>query len=133
MRDKEIMYLNDIKKYQDLKEKSGIYYLYYDNEIIYIGQSKDIYDRLCHHRNWNSSLKKAQQNRDGGHLVELYQFIGEHLDFIEFGIFRFTHSLEENNYWEEHFIKTYKPKYNYAGVDIAYIPVKEKKFQFIFR
>ena len=122
------MYLCDIKMYEDLKEKGGIYYLSYDSEIIYIGQSKNLYNRLSAHRNWKSQLKQVQLKRDKGgegYLVELYQFIGEHLDFIEFGIFRFTHSLEESNHWEEHFIKFHKPKYNFSGVDIEYKPVKE--------
>lgn len=32
------------------KEDQGVYFLFLDKKVIYIGQSKDVYDRLIYHR-----------------------------------------------------------------------------------
>jgi hypothetical protein len=33
--------------------------------------------------------------------------------------------IEELNYYEEYFIKEYKPRYNWGGVDVPFHPYKK--------
>ena len=72
------------------KQYTGCYLLYKDNELVYVGVACDIAVRLWQHR-----YKK-----------------GKHWDSVKY--------IEENDYLkaiqiENHFINTYKPKYNKAG------------------
>lgn len=62
--------------------KTGLYFLYLNNEIVYIGYSrKSIYHRLRYHR-WRG------------------------INFDSFAFIRVA------PFWEQYFIRAYKPKYN---------------------
>ena len=72
------------------KQYKGCYFLYYENELVYVGVTCDIAVRLSQHR-----LEKKK-----------------HWDSVKY--------IEENDYLESirienYFIDTYKPKYNKAG------------------
>ncbi|MEE4213646.1 MAG: exonuclease domain-containing protein [Bacteroidales bacterium] len=54
----------DLKKVDSLPEEPGVYYFYNDrNDLIYIGKSKNIHQRVMTHLSNNSS-KRAMQMRD---------------------------------------------------------------------
>ena len=116
--------LDEFKKYQGI---SGIYGLIYDNgkekEVIYIGQSVDIQQRLRKHRNENAFQNTLNEiiREDGKtnrcKALAMYYFIDTNRDNIKFAVFEETQELEK---WEEYYIKLFKPKYNYIGIDVPY-------------
>ena len=124
----ELYDFNDDKDINLFKGKSGIYALvhisYNKEEIVYVGQSKDIARRLKQHRNAKTQLEKiiTEYIKENGKCnrakqMALYRFIDCNKDDIQFAILKET---EELNKWEEHYITTYKPRYNYKGVDVPY-------------
>ena len=47
-------------------KEAGIYLIYKDGELVYIGETSNIYDRLTHHENGNgSALKEKIENYTG--------------------------------------------------------------------
>lgn len=118
------------KEYND---KSGIYALLYNDEIIYIGQSKRVGQRLKRHRNAQQQLNdmaykiKEEQKKDvyiyRDLSIEFYNFILAHQNEIYFLVFLCP--IEDLDKIEEYYITKYKPKYNYAGVEGPYIGVKK--------
>lgn len=112
--------------------KSGIYAIIYDTEIIYIGQSADVEERLEQHLNTNSAIRSllAEQEVVGFgtpkdpyyyRTLSMYCFITAHYDHIFIALLEEcpTHLLNE---WEEAYIKEFRPRFNYGGVDAPYRP-----------
>lgn len=113
---------------------SGIYGITYNDEIIYIGQAKNIEDRLEYHFNTNTAIRTilAEQIAEGFgtpydqynyKTLSLYCFITANYNKIGFTILMEC-PIEELNYYEEYFIKEYKPRYNWGGVDVPFHPYK---------
>lgn len=110
------------------KKKSGIYGLihqgYNKEEVIYVGQSKNIARRLKEHRNAKCQLEKTidayikekgQINRSK--QMALYRFLECNKEDVMFVVLKETEELDK---WEEHYITLFQPRYNLAGVDIPY-------------
>ena len=103
---------------------SGIYALWYKDEIIYIGQSRNIGSRLFTHSKsgeaFSDTLKLIFQE-DGTHnrckALAMYHFISMHHEDIKFSVLELTEDLNNR---EEFFISKYLPRYNYIGVDVPY-------------
>lgn len=111
--------LDEIRNFND---KSGIYALIYDNEVIYVGQSKNIGDRLRTHRRTKVEQIVNKIIKEGGKVnrskqIALYDFINGNKEDIQFVVLLETKEL---NRYEEHYIKLFQPKYNYKGVDVPF-------------
>ena len=101
---------------------SGIYALIYDSEVIYVGQSINIGERLRTHRRTTVKQIVDKIIDEGGKSnrckqIALYDFITNNKDDIQFVVLLETNEL---NKYEEHYIKLFLPKYNYKGVDVPY-------------
>lgn len=112
-----------LEEAKQFKDKKGIYALVYDNEVIYVGQSKNLYDRLKAHMNKNAlqnTIKKVI-SEDGKcnrcKAIAMYNFIDNHREDMQFIILKETEELEKT---EQHYITLFKPKYNYKGVDVPF-------------
>lgn len=112
--------LEGIKPYNN---RQGVYALVYGDQIIYIGQSKDLGKRLKEHRQENAFQKtlekiiKEQGRVNRCKALAMYDFINKHREEIYFIILVETQELDK---YEEQYITLYQPKYNYKGVDIPY-------------
>lgn len=110
--------------------KSGIYGLIYDNQVFYVGQSKNLYERLKKHQSpgaFNTVLKqiiKEEGKCNRCKSLAMYNFIAEHRENIGFIILRETNDLDG---WEEHYIFLFQPKFNYIGVDVPYKRTDERQ------
>lgn len=110
----------------------GIYALTYKNTIIYIGQAKNIEDRLEQHFNTDTQIRTilAKQQIEGfGTPYDLYTYKTLSLycfitaNYNDIGITCLLDCpIEELNQWEEALIKLHKPKYNWGGVDVPFHP-----------
>ena len=105
-------------------KKSGIYGLIHNDKVVYVGQSKNIRQRLKAHREaeyqFNKQLEKYMEENgriNRSKQMKLYKFLTYHKNEVMFVIFKET---EELNKWEEHYITLFKPQYNLKGVDIPY-------------
>ena len=111
--------LEDIKLFN---ERKGIYGLIYNNQVIYVGQSNNLGERLRKHRraNTNDIINKII-DEDGRcnrcKNLAMYYFIEKNREDIQFVIFEETDDLDNREY---HYITLFQPKYNYKGVDIPY-------------
>lgn len=121
---KEDIYSLNPEETKLFKNVSGIYALIHNEEIIYIGQSKSIQERLNKHRESEYNIKeilhkiKKEEGRcNRTKQLLMYQYITEHKEEMKFTILKKT---TDRNKWEEHYITLYKPKFNYKGVDIPY-------------
>ncbi len=110
----------EIRKYQKI---SGIYALVYEENIFYVGQSVNLGKRLMSHINENALETTLQKiYREDGNCnrcksLAMYNFINKNREKIKFCILSKTYELNEE---EEKYIKLYKPKYNYIGIDVDY-------------
>lgn len=109
--------LEEIKKF---KKKSGIYALIYDNEVIYVGQSVNLGDRLRTHRTTTpqqivDKIIKEEGRSNRSKQLAMYAFLEKH--DIQFVVLLETTELDK---YEEHYIKLFLPKFNYKGVDVPY-------------
>ena len=52
---------------------AGIYLIYKDDELVYVGETSNIYDRLTHHENGNGSALKEKIHDYSG--VEPYEYL----------------------------------------------------------
>ena len=113
--------------------KSGIYAIFYGKEIIYIGQAKDVGKRLDQHFNTNAAIRSllAEQEVVGFNTpkdayyyrtLSMYCFITAHFDEIGIAMLHDC-PIGDLNEWEESFIKEYKPRFNYGGVDAPFRPI----------
>ena len=102
---------------------SGIYALTYEDEIIYIGQSTNICNRVkSHMKDTNVNDTIAKIYKEDGKVnrckqLAMYHFIDKHKEDIGFKILKET---DELNKYEKELIEQYKPRYNYKGVDVPY-------------
>lgn len=115
---------------QEELETSGIYALMAPyGEIIYIGQSANIYKRLRTHNNPHqiqNTLRKIAEEDGNVHRdkqLALYMFIDENRGEVGAKVLEFC-DLSELNEAEEYYIKEYQPRFNYEGVQIPFRGVK---------
>lgn len=103
--------LEDIKLCAFPKE-AGVYLFSSNDEIIYVGSSKNLYNRMMRHRSC------IRQGSEHGYKQDLYQYLQANPFTVEFQI--------TNNYrqLEQEFVEKYNPKYNSY---IAYIGLGTKK------
>lgn len=124
----EIYDFNDDDDINLFKKKSGIYGLihmtYETEEVIYVGQSINIANRLKNHREAKYQLQKAidkyilEEGRcNRSKQMALYRFIDANKDDIFFVVLAETDELDK---WEEHYITLFKPRFNYKGVNVPY-------------
>ena len=111
--------LDEIKLFDG---KQGIYGLIYDNQIIYVGQSVNLGDRLRTHRraNTNTIINKIIKEEGRNNLCKtlaMYYFIDANRDDMYFVILEETQDLNNREY---HYISLFQPKFNYKGVDVPY-------------
>ena len=117
----------------------GIYGITYNEQIIYIGQSKDIEERLEQHFNTNSAIRSilAEQEVSGFgtkydqytyKTLSMYCFITAHYNKIGFVVLAQC-PIEELDEWEKAFIKEYKPRFNWGGVDVPFHSYKEQRYE----
>lgn len=119
----ELYSFADTKEYKRFNRMSGIYALVYKNEIIYVGQSCNVRQRLISHHGYRSVLrglyKRKQPYSDSTQFrINFYTFIKENMKDIQF----LAIPVEPIDLikTEKHYIEKYKPRFNYAGVVIAY-------------
>ena len=118
-----IKYRLDSRDVEIFEGKSGIYGIVYDQDIIYVGQSKNIARRLKEHRKENklndviSQIIREQWKCNRYKQLALYRFIENNRDDIFFVVLEQTENLDDR---EEYYISTIKPKFNYKGVDVPY-------------
>lgn len=116
--------LDEIKLFKNVK---GIYAIIHNDKVLYVGQSKNIADRLRSHRNENALkntinkiIREVEKNGQTGNYnktIAMYDYIDKHRSTIKFIVLKETEELDK---WEEHYIKLFQPKYNYKGVDVPY-------------
>lgn len=123
------MYLDTYKfeytnNYKFFDNVSGIYALIYNDEVIYVGQSRNIKKRLGAHHCYETNIKRAMKNYEKdnreSYLNEKarYEFIRDHMKEIVFLVLPVeTDKLDEV---EEVYIDKYKPRFNWHGVRTAY-------------
>ena len=83
-------------------KEAGVYMFKVDEEVIYVGSSKNIYTRMVKHR---TNIRKGG-NHNGTSKQDLYQFLQSNHFTIEFQL--------TDNYLqlEQKLIEKYNPKYN---------------------
>lgn len=119
-----IQHLKSTEDRRRFKDVSGIYYLIYEDEVIYIGQSANVQSRLTAHNGKNqiqntlNQIEREQGRCNRSKQLALYMFIDEHRDDITFKVEPFP--TDRLNEIEEQEITKYKPPYNYRGVDVPY-------------
>lgn len=91
-------------------KESGIYLFKANDEVIYVGSSKNLHKRMTQHR---SSIRKGGNN-NGASKQELYQYLQSNPFTVEF------QTTEDYRQLEQKLIEQYNPKYNnlraYTGV-----------------
>lgn len=118
---------DETKAYMRYRGVSGIYAFLYMDNVIYVGQSKDMRKRLLGHHGINSNINKLNKERakfpvdSQLNTLEFYNFLKEHIEEIEF--IALPVKIEQLNEAEEYYINKYKPRFNYAGVVGDYKPV----------
>lgn len=83
-------------------KKAGVYIFKVNNEVIYIGSSKNLYQRMAKHR---SNIRKGG-NHNGTSKQELYQFLQSNTFIVEIQLDADYRQLEQK------LIEQYHPKYN---------------------
>lgn len=127
------IYLNGIGLWKEELKTSGIYALMGpDGEIIYIGQSKNIFKRLRAHNNPHqiqNTLRQIAEENGNVHRdkqLALYMFIDNNKDEIGVKILEFC-EVAELNEAEKYYIEQYKPRFNYEGVNIPFKGYKREE------
>lgn len=119
--------LNDLSNRRMFRGVPGVYVLIFNNEPIYVGQSKDIMKRMGQH-NSKCALKQVEKNIEEspefayGMLKrrDMYRLIDKCRDSIYFGVLYRNGEFEQRCKVEEEFIAKFQPRYNYRGVDVPY-------------
>lgn len=126
-----------INRYKGL---AGIYCICHKENNIYVGQSKDLRHRLWEHARPDALNKKVEQTiKEEGRAntskaIALYGYIRDHREEITFCVFE-TLPVDDDYYkkideLERQYIEKLKPKFNYLGIDVPYIPQwKGKKYE----
>ena len=87
---------------------AGIYSIYIDDNLVYIGKSKFMLRRICEHMAQISSKNAKKSNK--------YQVIDEALERglrVRFDVIAYVSDDEERGYQEGVFIRKYAPILNY--------------------
>lgn len=106
--------------------RKGVYAIGYKDEIFYVGQSKNLGDRLRHHRSENAFENTIRDiiRKDGQthqcKALAMYHFINTNRKDIYFMILAEVEDLLELDVYEEKYITELQPRYNYTGVDVPY-------------
>ena len=99
--------IEDIKLYAFPKE-AGVYLFKADEEIIYVGSSKNLYHRISVHK---TAIKKGSEH---GYKQDLYYYLQSNKFTVEFK------TTDNYRQLEQELIEKYNPKYNshraYTGV-----------------
>lgn len=93
--------VKDIKLCTFPKE-SGAYLFKVDEEVIYVGSSKNLYMRMAQHRN---CIRKGG-NYNGTSKQDLYQFLQKNQFIVEFQL------TDDYRQLEQKLVEKYNPKYN---------------------
>ena len=107
------MKLEDLDKFiyeqdllRDVEEKAGIYAITIDKRVVYVGQSKNIYQR-CRSHIYN--IFNAMYNKEKKYQLLLSAWLGGHrIDCFQLDYCDIDQLKEKANEW----IKIYKPKLN---------------------
>lgn len=107
------MRLEDLDKFiyeqdllRDVEEKAGIYAITIDKRVVYVGQSKNIYQR-CRSHIYN--IFNAMYNKEKKYQLLLSAWLGGHrIDCFQLDYCDIDQLKEKENEW----IKIYKPKLN---------------------
>ena len=99
--------VEDIKLYAFPKE-AGVYLFSANEEVIYVGSSKNLYHRMTCHR---SCIRQGSVH---GYKQDLYQYLQENPFTVEFQL------TDDYRQLEQDLVEKYNPKYNanraYTGV-----------------
>lgn len=89
-------------------KKAGVYLFKIDNEVIYVGSSKNLYQRMIKHRSY---IRKGGAH---GYKQDLYKYIQSNHFSVEFQL------TDDYRQLEQELIEQHHPKYNairaYTGV-----------------
>lgn len=101
----------------------------YDDNVIYIGQSKNMRNRILTHfskNTYNHYIEQEQRNPiEANHVIaERYRVFQQYKDQIN--LICIPMPIEKLNETEEYYINKYQPKYNWAGVRTKYTGVKRQ-------
>ena len=80
--------------------ESGVYLLKANDEVIYVGSSKNLYHRMSVH---NTAIKKGSEH---GYKQDLYQYLQTNTFAVEFQL------TDNYRQLEQQLIEQYHPKYN---------------------
>ena len=122
----ELFLLNNKEDRKKFKAKCGIYALLYQDQVIYIGQSRNIQSRLKSHNvpNKVQSIIKEIVKEDGNcnrcKSLAMYCFIDAHREDIQFSVLQECRDDELSSY-EEYYINQFKPRFNYKGINVPYM------------
>lgn len=124
------MLLKELKSNKGEFKYPGIYHIIYQGETIYIGQSREIRQRLLSHNRFDYRIEEKKRdignpkrNQESVKMnIAMYEFIKKHHEEIE--VEGYEVPLELLNKVEEQEIKKYKPRYNYGGVVAEFTPYK---------
>lgn len=109
------------------KKIIGIYAIMYKDQIIYIGQSNDVEHRVQQHFRIRQNIEKLYKNEKWYDYMTLSLkkniFIYQNIDDITWKVLREC-SLDDLNFYENYYIKMYKPVFNWEGVKCEYRGVK---------
>lgn len=83
-------------------KKAGVYLFKVNEEVIYVGSSKNLYQRMAKHR---SNIRQGG-NHNGTSKQELYQFLQSNTFIVEIQLDADYRQLEQK------LIEQYHPKYN---------------------
>ena len=91
-------------KLKDFPQENGVYWFTNENdEIIYVGSSKNIRGRMGSHR---ANIKRGYNGNKGKGQKELYQFLQQNNFEVQFEITEKYHDLEKQ------LVENYKPIFN---------------------
>lgn len=123
--------LNNRENLAPFNKKAGVYFLIHRDEIIYIGQSQNLKERLNNHKSPDTAFQKilkqiAKEDPKyaKGKIKSLNRcyYIGMNLNEIEFRVISNGRLKDKNKreQLEEYCISLFKPRFNLSGIDIPY-------------
>ena len=97
--------INGIKEFAFNLKKAYIYFLLYANEVIYVGQTIAFLNRYTEHKLREQVTKQWVDNE----IIKIDPQLKQFNSCLIIEVENYKDSL---NYWEQHYIKKYLPKYN---------------------
>ena len=93
---------------RDFPKESGVYWITSNDEVVYVGSSKNLYHRMIHHRSATNKGINAERN------PALYEFLQSNQFKVEF------QTTDNYKQLEQELIEKHNPRYNchraFAGV-----------------